>query len=86
MTAGGSSPPSLSDRLPGVPSPGGWRLRLTCSECSLVEDFESVVVSLARDAAVRAGWSSPIPEQGDWVICGKCLDTMEAHSVDDRRG
>lgn len=35
---------------------GGWRLHLICTVCRAEGEFRGVVMRLAADAAVAAGW------------------------------
>lgn len=54
---------------------GGWRLRLVCVECDIEDEYRGVVMSLAAQAAERAGWTvdpealhDPDP-RNRWALC-----------------
>lgn len=64
---------------------GGWALELRCTLCEATDVFRGVVLTLAADLAIRAGWQVSleskvlIREPGDRdETCPKCSDALGA--------
>lgn len=62
---------------------GGWSLTLRCLTCSAEDVFKGVVLGLARDRAVAAGWTVGAQEsvlraapEVRQEVCPKCTSAL----------